>query len=51
MSEKEFEVLSQNAQKAMRKAVRNVIADRKMRGQPLIVLRDGKVVRIPADQL
>lgn len=39
------------ANMAMRAAVRGVIAERKLRGQPLIVWRDGKVVRIPASQL
>ena len=45
------EILSQKAQKAIQKAVRGVIADRKMRGQPLIIWRDGKVVKVPASQL
>lgn len=39
------------AVKAMRKAVKNVIAERKLRGQPLIIWRDGKVVKVPASQL
>lgn len=43
--------ISALADKAMRKAVKNVIAERKLRGQPLIIWRDGKVVKIPASDL
>ena len=39
------------AGKAMRSAVKKVIAERKLRGEPLIIWRDGKVVKIPANQL
>lgn len=35
-----------NATKAMRSTVRKVKADRKMRNQPMIIWKDGKVVRI-----
>ena len=45
------ELLSQKAEKAIKKAVRGVIADRKMRGEPLIIWRDGKVIKVPARQL
>ncbi len=44
-------LLLNKATQAMRKAVENVIAERKLRGQPLIIWRDGKVVRVPASQL
>lgn len=44
-------VILDNAVKAMRRAVKGVIADRKMRGLPLIIWRDGKVVKIPAKEL
>jgi len=44
-------LLLSQAVKAMRKAVKNVISERKLRGQPLIIWRDGKVVKIPASQL
>ena len=47
----EGEILSQKAEKALKKAVRGVIADRKMRGEPLIVWKNGKVVRIPPQKL
>ena len=47
----EGEILSQKARKAIKKAVRGVIAERKLRGQPLIIWRDGKVVKVPASQL
>jgi len=39
------------AEKAIKKAVKGVIADRKMRGEPLIVWKNGKVVKIPAQRL
>ncbi len=39
------------AEKAIKKAVRGVIADRKMRGEPLIIWKNGKVVKVPASQL
>ena len=47
----EGEICSQNAKKAIEKAVRGVIADRIMRGEPLIIWKNGKVVKIPANQL
>ena len=45
------ELILSQAKKAMRKAVKNVIAERKLRGQPLIVWRNGNVVKIPANRL
>jgi len=47
----EGEIYSQKAEKAIKKAVRGVIADRKMRGEPLIIWKNGKVVKVPANQL
>ena len=47
----EGEILSQKAYKAIKKAVRGVIADRKMRGESLIIWKNGKVVKVPANQL
>ena len=44
-------ILSNKAEKAIKKAVQGVIADRKMRGEPLIVWKNGKVVKIPAQRL
>jgi len=44
-------MLLSQAVKAMRRAVKNVIAERKLRGQPLIIWRNGKVVKVPANQL
>jgi len=46
----EGEIISLKAEKAIKKAVRGVIADRKMRGEPLIVWKNGKVVKIPAQR-
>ncbi len=47
----EGEFFSQKAEKAMKKAIKGVIADRKMRGEPLIIWKDGKVVKVPPSQL
>ena len=47
----EGEIFSQKAQKAIKKAIRGVIADRKMRGEPLIIWKNGKVVKVPAQRL
>lgn len=44
-------LLVDKGMQAMRKAVKKVIAERKLRGTPLIIWRDGKVVKIPARQL
>ena len=45
------DLILRNATKAMRSAVRKVIADRKLRDQPVIVWKDGKVVRLKVDKL
>ena len=47
----EGEIFSKKAEKAIKKAVRGVIADCKMRGEPLIIWKNGKVVKVPAKQL
>ena len=47
----EGEILSKKAEQAMKKAVRGVIIDRKMRGEPLIIWKNGKVVKVPAQRL
>ena len=44
-------VLLNKAVRAMRKAVKNVIHERMMRGHPLIVWKNGKIVRIPTSRL
>jgi len=44
-------LLLNKAVQAMRKAVRKVIIEHKLRKQPLIVWKDGKVVRLPANRL
>lgn len=38
------DLLLKKASRAMRSAIRKVVADRKMRGQPLIVWQNGGVV-------
>jgi hypothetical protein len=47
----EGEAISQKAEKAIKKAVRGVIKDRKMRGEPLIIWKNGKVVKVPANKI
>ena len=39
------------AEKAMKKAVADAIADHKRSGNSIVIWRDGKVVKIPADQI
>ncbi|MFA4982190.1 MAG: hypothetical protein WC592_06975 [Candidatus Omnitrophota bacterium] len=43
--------LSQKAEKALKEAVRNVIKDHKRTGDPLLVWRHGKVVKISPNHL
>lgn len=43
--------LLNKAGKAMREAVRKVIAEKKLRGYPAIIWKDGKVVKVPASKL
>ena len=39
------------AEQALKKAVHETILDHKRTGDPLVIWRHGKVVRVPADQL
>jgi len=39
------------AVEALKKAVTDAIADHKRSGDPIVIWRDGKVVKIPADQI
>jgi len=39
------------AEDALKKAVALTIADHKRTGDPIVIWRDGKVVKIPADQI
>ncbi len=43
--------LHSGAEKALKEAVREVIEDHKRTGRPVVIWRNGKVVRIPANQL
>jgi len=43
--------LGDMAEEALRKAVASVVEKHRKSGEPLAVWRDGKVVRVPADQL
>jgi ABC-type proline/glycine betaine transport system ATPase subunit len=49
---KSFEIpLEILAEEALKKAVANAIADHKRTGDPIVIWKDGKVVRVPADQI
>lgn len=39
------------AEKALREAVAGAIAEHKLRGHPIIIWRDGKVVSIPPEEI
>jgi len=39
------------AEEALKKAVARTIADHKRIGDPIVIWRDGKVVKVPADQI
>jgi len=43
--------LSSKAEKALRRAVRRVVEEHRRTGQPVVIWRAGKVVRIPANRL
>ncbi len=43
--------IRERAEKALKKAVADAIADHKGLGDPIVIWRDGKVVKIPADQI
>jgi hypothetical protein len=43
--------LAYRAEEALRKAVAEAIAEHRRNGVPIAVWRNGKVVRIPADQI
>lgn len=43
--------LEVRAEEALKKAVADTIADHKRTGDPIVIWRDGKVVKIPANQI
>ena len=43
--------LHAGANKAIKEAVRDVIEDHKRTGRPLVIWRNGKVVKVPANKL
>ncbi len=43
--------LEKLAEEALKEAVAGVIADHKRTGDPIAILRNGKVVHVPADQI
>jgi len=46
-----FPFMAHQAEEALRKAVAEAIAEHRRNGVPIAIWRDGKVVRIPADQI
>ena len=43
--------LAYRAEEAFKKAVAGALAEHRLHGIPIAIWRDGKVVRIPADQI
>jgi hypothetical protein len=43
--------LEKLAEAALKEAVAEVIADHKRTGDPIAILRNGKVINVPADQI
>lgn len=43
--------LASQAERALKQAVRHLIKEHQQTGQPVVVWRAGKVVKIPADRL
>ncbi|HVZ79234.1 MAG TPA: hypothetical protein VHE12_00380 [bacterium] len=43
--------LQDKAEAAMKKAVRQVVEEHKRSGRPLVIWKNGKVVRVPAGSL
>ncbi len=43
--------LAYRAEKALKRAVAKALAEHRRNGVPIAIWRDGKVVRIPADQI
>jgi hypothetical protein len=43
--------LSDRALKAMKRAVANVLKEHRLTGDPIYVLRNGKVVQVPASKI
>jgi len=48
---KSLPLLAYRAEDALRKAVAEAIAEHRRNGVPIAIWRNGKVVRIPADQI
>jgi hypothetical protein len=44
-------LLAYKAEEALRKAVAEAIAEHRRNGVPIAIWRNGKVIRIPADQI
>ena len=44
-------LLAYKAEEALRKAVAEAIAEHRRKGVPIAIWRNGKVIRIPADQI
>jgi hypothetical protein len=48
---KSYSEILKKAGKAMRDAVRKILAEKKLRGQPAFIWKNGKVVKVPPSQL
>ena len=48
---KSLPLLAYRAEEALRKAVAEAIAEHRRNGVPIAIWRNGRVVRIPADQI
>jgi hypothetical protein len=44
-------IMPYRAEKALKRAVAKAIAEHRRNGVPIAIWRDGKVVRVPADQI
>jgi len=49
--EQNHALLAYQGEQALKEAVAEAIAEHKRKGIPIAILRNGKVVRIPADQI
>lgn len=48
---KNHRLLAYQAEEALKKAVAEAIAEHRRKGVPIAILRDGKVIRIPPDEI
>lgn len=51
VTKKSVIILQKKAEKAIKVAVRKAIEEHRRAGQPIVIWKKGKVVKIPADKL